>query len=218
MKKSLIPILKHIGLIGGVHDFIPISSRQLGKDLEISQQSASKKILELLEFDLILRRVGARTQFIKITDKGLNVLRKEYSDYQRLFELADYITIQGVLTSGLGEGKYYITQDGYMKQFVEKLWFKPFEGTLNIKISGRDLNKFELIKSLDGIPIDGFQDSGRTFGQGKCFLCDIQGVECAIMIPKRSHYENVIEIISKFYLREKLELKDGDVLELRVAL
>jgi riboflavin kinase len=218
MKQSLIPVLKHLGLEGGIHNFVPISSRQLGDDLGISQQSASKKILELLEKDFIVRQLGARTQFIKITEKGLNLLRKEYSDYQRLFELADYISIQGIVTSGLGEGKYYVTQKGYMTQFVDKLWFKPYEGTLNIKISGQDLNKIELIRSLEGIPINGFEDHGRTFGSGKCFLCDIQGVECAIMMPIRSHYENVIEIISKHYLRDKLKLKDDDVIELRVAL
>lgn len=218
MKNSLMPVLKHIGMDGGVHEFIPISSRSLAKELGISQQSASKKILELLDSELIIRRLGARRQFIKLTDKGLNILRKEYSDYQRLFALADYITIQGVVTSGLGEGKYYVTQGGYMKQFVDKLWFKPHEGTLNIKISGSELNKFELIKNLEGIPIEGFEDMGRTFGKGKCFLCDIQGVECAIMMPYRSHYENVIEIISKFFLRDKLKLKDGDIIELRVAL
>jgi riboflavin kinase len=218
MKDALVPILKHIGLVGGINDYIPISSRQLGLDLGISQQSASKKILDLLDDKLIIRRLGARTQFIKITDKGMNLLRKEYSDYQRLFELADYLTIQGIVTSGLGEGKYYVTQNGYMGQFIDKLWFKPFEGTLNLKVAGRDLNKLELIKSLEGIPIDGFEDSGRTFGSGKCFLCDLQGIECAIMMPNRSHYENVIEIISKYYLRERLKLKDGDVVELRVAL
>ncbi len=218
MKNSLISVLKHIGLVGGVHDFTPISSRMLADELGISQQSASKKILELLEDELITRRLGARRQFIKITDKGLNFLRSEYSDYQRLFELADYLTIRGVVTSGLGEGKYYVTQKGYMDQFMDKLWFKPYEGTLNIKISGRDLNKLSLIKNLDGIPIDGFEDHGRTFGKGKCFLCDIQGVECAIMDPNRTHYEKVIEIISKHYLRNKLKLKDGDVVEVRIAL
>jgi riboflavin kinase len=208
VKKSLIPVLKHLGLEGGVNDFIPISSRELAGDLDISQQSASKKILELLDEELIIRRLGAKRQFIKITDKGLNYLRKEYSEYQRLFDLADYITIQGVITSGLGEGKYYVTQKGYMKQFKDKLWFEPYQGTLNIKISGSELN----------ITITGFEDAGRTFGNGKCFLCDIQGIECAIMQPNRSHYENVIEIISKFYLRDRLKLKDGDVVEIRVAL
>jgi riboflavin kinase len=218
VKKSLIPVLKHLGLEGGVNDFIPISSRELAGDLDISQQSASKKILELLDEELIIRRLGAKRQFIKITDKGLNYLRKEYSEYQRLFDLADYITIQGVITSGLGEGKYYVTQKGYMKQFKDKLWFEPYQGTLNIKISGSELNKLQLIRSLDGITITGFEDAGRTFGNGKCFLCDIQGIECAIMQPNRSHYENVIEIISKFYLRDRLKLKDGDVVEIRVAL
>lgn len=218
MKSSLISVLKHIGLEGAITEYIPISSRELAEELDISQQSASKKILELLSDDLIVRRLGARRQFIKLTDKGMNLLRKEYSEYQRLFELADYITIQGVVTSGLGEGKYYVTQKGYMNQFMDKLWFKPFEGTLNIKISGSELNKLQLVRSLDGIPIDGFETEGRTFGKGKCFLCDIQGVECAIMQPNRSHYENVIEIISKHFLRDKLKLKDGDVIEVRVAL
>ncbi len=218
MKKALIPVLKHLGLEGGVNDYIPISSRELASDLDISQQSASKKILELLDEELIIRRLGAKRQFIKITDKGLNYLRKEYSEYQRIFDLADYITIQGVVTSGLGEGKYYVTQKGYMKQFKDRLWFEPYQGTLNIKISGSELNKLQLIRSLDGIAIIGFEDAGRTFGNGKCFLCDIQGIECAIMQPNRSHYENVIEIISKFYLRDRLKLKDGDVVEVRVAL
>ncbi len=218
MKNSLMPVLKHIGLEGGVNDFIPISSRELAEDLDISQQSASKKILELLEDELIIRRLGARRQFIKVTNKGLAILRKEYSEYQKLFELADYITIRGTVTSGLGEGKYYVTQKGYMSQFMDKLWFKPYEGTLNIKISGRELSKLQLLKTIEGIPIHGFKSSGRTFGDGKCFICDIQGVECAIMRPNRSHYEDVIEIISKDYLRDKLKLKDGDLLEIRVAL
>ena len=68
MKNSLIPVLKHIGLEGGVNEFIPISSRTLASHLGISQQSASKKILELLDEELIIRRLGARTQFIKVTD------------------------------------------------------------------------------------------------------------------------------------------------------
>jgi riboflavin kinase len=218
MNDKLIPVLKHIGLEGAVNEFIVISSRELAEELNISQQSASKKILELIDDKLIERRLGARKQLIKITDKGLNILRKEYSEYQRLFDLANYITIQGVVTSGLGEGKYYVTQKGYMDQFLKKLWFKPYNGTFNIKISGSELNKLELITNLDGIPINGFKSSGRTFGNGKCFFCDIQGVECAIMQPNRSHYENVIEIISKHYLRDKLKLKDGDVVEIRVAI
>jgi riboflavin kinase len=218
MKRTLIPVLKHLGLEGGINEYIPISSRELAQELKISQQSASKKILELLDDELIVRRLGARRQFIKLTDKGMNLLRREYSEYQRLFELADYITIRGVVSSGLGEGKYYITQKGYMDQFVEKLWFKPYEGTFNLKVSGSELSKMQLLKTLDGIPIKGFKNSGRTFGNGKCFLCEIQGVECAIMQPNRSHYEDVIEIISKYFLRDKLKVNDGDVIEIRVTL
>ena len=69
MKKSLLPVLKHIGLEGGINEFISISSRELANRLGISQQSASNKILELLGKDLINRRLGARTQLIKITNR-----------------------------------------------------------------------------------------------------------------------------------------------------
>ena len=42
--------------------------------------------------------------------------------------------IKGKIISGMGKGTYFMSQDIYVKQFQEKLQFKPFVGTLNIKI------------------------------------------------------------------------------------
>ena len=117
MRDKHIATLKQIALLGGVHDYIAISSRELGELLDISQQSASKKILELLSNGLIERDLGARRQRIKLTEKGFDLLRKEYSDYQRVFEMKDHLVIVGTVISGLGEGQYYVTQPEYLDQF-----------------------------------------------------------------------------------------------------
>ena len=218
MKPVHVTVLKQLGLKGAVNEYTPISSGELAQTLAISQQSASKKILELIDEELIVRQLGARKQLIRITDKGLNILRKEHSDYQRVFELAEHLTIHGTVASGMGDGQYYVTRKGYRVQFKSKLWFVPYKGTLNIKVTGSELSKFQVLKDHEGIPIDSFEDDGRTFGKGKCFLCSLQDQDCAIMIPNRSHYDDVIEVLAKKYLRDAVGLKDGDVVELRITL
>ncbi|MBU1159279.1 MAG: DUF120 domain-containing protein [Candidatus Thermoplasmatota archaeon] len=218
MHEKQIATLKHIALMGGVHDYIAISSRELGNVLEISQQSASKKILELLGEGLIERDLGARRQRIKLTDKGFDLLRKEYSDYQRIFEMKDHLVILGTITSGIGEGQYYVNQEGYTEQFQKKLWFKPYEGTLNLRTDQHELSKLEILKKSEGILIKGFEKEGRTFGDVKCFLATIRNMECAVVLPVRSHHTDVIEVICKYHLRRSLGLKDGDQVELIVSL
>jgi riboflavin kinase len=218
LKPGHIETLKHLALKGNIYDYNPLSSAELGKLLGLSQQSASKKILELLEMELIKREMGARKQLVKITPKGFEVLRKEYSQYQKIFDSMEHITIRGTLISGLGEGQYYISQKGYLEQFQTKLWFKPYPGTLNLKIESSELSKLQILKDHEGILIEGFETEGRTFGRVKCFLTDIQNVECAVIIPLRTHYNDVIEIISRHYLRDKLRLEDGDIVEIIVSI
>jgi riboflavin kinase len=218
MRDKHIATLKQIALLGGVHDYIAISSRELGELLDISQQSASKKILELLSNGLIERDLGARRQRIKLTEKGFDLLRKEYSDYQRVFEMKDHLVIVGTVISGLGEGQYYVNQPEYLDQFQKKLWFKPYEGTLNIKVGESELPKIDILHKAEGIIVQGFEKEGRTFGDVKCFFAKIHNMECAVVMPNRSHYTNVLEIVCKYHLRRTLGLRDGDQVEIIISL
>ena len=88
--------LRKIALLGGIDDLIAISSRELGDALNMSQQSASKRILELLDEKLITRDLGARKQRIKLTERGVDALKEEYNEYRRIFELEDDIFIPAV--------------------------------------------------------------------------------------------------------------------------
>ncbi|HYU06556.1 MAG TPA: DUF120 domain-containing protein [Thermoplasmata archaeon] len=195
-----------------------MSSRDLGKLVGVSQQSASQRILELIREGLVARDLATRRQRIRLTPKGADVLRKEYADYQRVFEVKETLTIAGSVASGLGEGAFYMRQKGYKDQFRKKLWFEPYEGTLNLKLGGPDLAKLRILEENPGIEISGFEAAGRTFGGAKCFLASMGHVDCAVIMPIRTHHTDVLEVISKHYLRSAVGLKDGDIAELTVTL
>jgi riboflavin kinase len=215
---KLVLALRKIALLGGMHDYVSISSRELGDMLRVSQQSASKRILEMLNEGWISRDLGARKQRIKLTEKGIEALRQEYSEYQRIFEPRDHLIIKGSVVTGMGEGQYYVTQEGYQEQFLHRLGFRPFEGTLNVRVAITDLYKLDIIRRSVGILVHGFERNGRTFGDVVCHRATIQNLECAVVVPSRSHYEDIIEVLCKFHLRRTLSLKDGDQVEVRISM
>jgi len=216
--EKFITALRRIALLGGMHDYVVISSRELGDLLTMSQQSASKRILELLDAGLISRDLGARRQRIKLTAQGVEMLRKEYNEYQRIFEMRDEVVIKGTVITGMGEGQYYVTQSGYVEQFTEKLGFTPYEGTLNVKVAPAELHKVQTVRKAKPIIVKGFERNGRTFGDVECHKATIQNIECAVVMPSRSHYDDVLEILCKYHLRRTLGLNDGDEVEIRVNL
>ncbi|MCD1294804.1 riboflavin kinase [Methanocella sp. CWC-04] len=204
--------LKKLALMGAIHDHVDLSSSTFAYTLGTSAQTAARR-LALLENDgFITRIVTNEGQKVHITDKGLIVLKSEFMDYKKLFECDHVNSIKGKVTTGLGEGQYYISLDGYRQQFINKLGFDPYPGTLNIK-----LNKPFLHGDSSVIKIDGFKDSNRTYGGGRCYLVKINDIRAAIMRPDRSSYpETLIEIIAPVNLRKTLGLKDGDEVEVLI--
>ncbi len=218
MDEKYASALKTIALMGGMDNYISISSGELGDALEMSQQSASKRILELLKKGYIMRDVGARKQRIKITDSGKEILNKEYHEYRRIFEYSDQMVVKGTVATGLGEGGYYICQPGYVEQFERELGFVPFEGTLNVDVFPEDVGKLDVIRNSKGILINGFHHEGRSFGNVLAYKCTINNLDCAIVVPERSHYRETIEIICHYHLRRTLGLENGDRVEIKVDL
>lgn len=117
----------------------------------------------------------------------------------------------------MGEGRYYVSIEGYRRQFKEKLGFDPYPGTLNLKIPREEMYFRSRLDEEEGIKIEGFKTEERTFGDVKAFKCRVKGVEGAVVIPQRTHYpKNVLELIAPVRLREVLSLKDGDWIEVEV--
>jgi len=218
MEEKFTFALRKIALLGGLRDSITVSSRELGEALEMSQQSASKRILELLEERYIERDVGARKQQIRITPKGAELLKKEYMEYRKIFENTDKMVIRGEVAQGMGEGGYYICQPGYSNQIKELLGFTPFEGTFNVNIIPEDVGKIDVIRKNKGILINGFVSEGRTFGNVIAYKAKIKNLDCAIVVPERSHYRETLEIICQYHIRRTLSLDDGDRVDILVDL
>ena len=218
MKSYLLQTLKELALLGAIKNRIEISSLELAKQLETSQQTASRYLVELDKKGMITRELGIKKQLILITNIGEKALQEENLQYQQIFELTDKVIFKGKVTSGLGEGRYYTEQSKYIEQFKEKLGFTPYPGTLNVEIEYIEKNKLRLLKNHRAIDIEEFKTKNRTFGGVRCFKAKIDGTDGAIVLPVRSHYSNILEFISKDFLRDKLGLKDGDDIKIVIFL
>jgi riboflavin kinase len=218
MKTYLLQTVKELALLGAIKNKIEISSLELAKRLETSQQTASRYLLELDKEGMIARELGVKKQLIQVTALGAEVLQNEYFQYQQIFEITDKVYFKGKVVSGMGEGRYYTEQSGYVDQFKKKLGFVPFPGTLNVEIEYVERNKLRLLKNYSAIIIDEFKTDDRTFGGVRCFRAKVENTNGAIVLPIRSHYSNILEFISPHHLREKLNLRDGDEVKIVIYL
>lgn len=220
IKPPILSTLLELLCLGAKSKPVEISTSELGKRLGKSQQSMSKHIIELEKLGLIEVTYRRRRSVIKLTEKGISILLSLYSTLREVFEEAPtIIELTGVVFSGLGEGSYYVTIEGYRKQFIKKLGFDPYPGTLNVRLTSiMEKKQRKDLEYYSGIPIEGFNDEYRTYGGAKCFPVIINDtVEGAIVLTKRSLYdESVLEIIAPVNLRAKLNLKDGDKVRLKV--
>jgi len=207
VKPSHINALKNLALLGAIKSRVPITSGDFGKIIGLSQQSASRLLRELKEEGTIDISRGRKT-WVMITEKGSEILMKEYSDYKAIFG-EEMPVIKGRVESGMGEGRYYLSKEGYVSQIKGTFDFDPYPGTLNIRLSPEDLAKYRTYLGKATV-IKGFVSEGRTFGDVLGIKGKIEGIECALISPKRTHYSDVVEIIAPVKLREALSLKDGD--------
>ncbi len=215
---TLYHLCQQIGSQKSIH----INSGVLGEIIGVSQQTASRRIQDLEKLGWIERKIDGKIQIIRIPKKGADIMLKVYKTLKKILQ---NILIVGEVSEGIGEGGYYVAIKGYYNQFQEKLGFKPYMGTLNLKLS--DLNNTLLRENLDNkrpIVINGFNDeiSNRTYGAVDCFDCYIsrldekgRKIEAAILNIERTHHDkNIIEILAEPYLRDELKLKNGDLLRI----
>jgi len=125
---------------------------------------------------------------------------------------AEAFVFDGTVVSGLFEGAYYISREGYRSQIREKVGFDPFPGTLNVRIKSEDFDKRRRLEKHPSAILDGFKDGERSFGSCKCYpLLLNDEVKGAMIVADRTiHDLSTMEIVSPVYLRRHFELGDGD--------
>jgi len=155
------------------------------------------------------------------------------------------VRISGIVSSGLGRAHVFMAQKHYQEQFVKLMGKTVWPGTLNLSVSNSNLISYIALRMKSGIdtldaeqqdiedakqiPLDtiesyrirGFLRDGVSFGGATAFKADFiveqETIECAVLIPDLTRHFDVVEVISSTFLREYLDLKDGDKVELKLA-
>jgi riboflavin kinase len=207
--------------MGAYRRVTKVSTEFLAEKLGISQQTASRYLIELERKGWIKRDITPEGSLVKVDEAGVRELLRLYSNLKGVVETAypPSVTLEGTVFTGLGEGAYYISKEHYRRQIAEKFGFEPFQGTLNLKLSSDyDIKTRLELEAYPAIEVEGFKNSDRSYGLVKCYPAVVDNkVKGALVIATRSHYDvSVLEIIAPVYLRKQLNLKDGHKVKVEV--
>ncbi|WP_299269138.1 CTP-dependent riboflavin kinase [Halorientalis sp.] len=215
--------LKLLAIEGALEGQQKVSCSALADDLDASNQTASRRLQRLDDAKYVEREMVNDGQWVEITGEGESALRREYADYRRIFEREAAIGLQGFVTSGMGEGRHYISLPGYMEQFIEKLGYEPFAGTLNVDLTEESVRARAGMASLEPVTIEGWEDDERTYGPAFCYPASVEVGDSIyepahVIAPERTHHdEDQLEVIAPEKLREALGLDDDDEVTINVT-
>ncbi|MEF8812424.1 MAG: DUF120 domain-containing protein [Halovenus sp.] len=207
--------LRELALIGALDGQTKLSCADLARRLDASTQTASRRLQRLEDGGHIRRDIVSDGQWVELTDRGAQRLQAEYAAYRRIFEEDTVPELTGAVTSGMGEGRHYITLEGYMTQFREKLGYEPFPGTLNVDLDEASVRSRARLSAIEPVTIEGWESEDRTYGPAYCYPASLRSgdttyTEAHVIAPERTHHgDDHLEVIAPNRLRDALELTDG---------
>ena len=222
LKTQHLLTLAHILSKGGKHNFVNITTSSLGREIGKSQQSASLHLKELELGGFIERIQSGRKQSIKITNKGFVELSTLHNLLSKLISKSpNSLSIVGTITSGMGEGAYYMSMKGYTKQFKSKLGYIPYPGTLNVQLKEKKFSEaISQLSNYEGVKINSFSDGKRTFGWVKCFKAKINNkIDCELILLERTHHDTtIVEFIAKTNIRKSLKIGNKSNTKIKISI
>lgn len=124
------------------------------------------------------------------------------------------IKLSGKVFTGKGEGRLFVGYTWVKHEIEEKLGFTPYAGTLNLKLSAESIPQRKVLEASADLRICA-SEGGCS---GLLSKAQIGTLECGIIIPNIENYpHDVLEIIAWAYLRERLKLRDGDNVAVKVT-
>jgi riboflavin kinase len=207
---------------GARHNFVEVTTTELGKGIGRSQQAASKHLLDLENSGYIERVKSGQKFAVRVTDKGFSEIQSLYSSLRAALESSPAtIDFEGSVVSGMGEGAYYMSLEGYRRQFKEKLGYEPYPGTLNVRLTDQVyMNARRELGRHPSIFLDGFSDGTRTYGWVKCYRAVINdSIKAAVLVLERTHYDDtMLEVIAPMSIKQASGIKNGDRIKVQVQL
>lgn len=188
------------------------STTKIAVDLKTSQQTISRKIRELEKKGYINRIVNYKGQKLNLTKDAITLLKNHKNQLKELLKQKK-VSIKGKIVQGVGEGKYYISIKKYKNGIKNSFGFTPFPGTLNLKVNKQEIPPF--LSTIPNVRIKGFKTGERSFGYIDCYPIQFKKTKAIVVIPERTRYNNILEIVAPFNLRKKYNLINGVEIKIR---
>ncbi len=127
--------------------------------------------------------------------------------------------LEGIIVKGIGKGEFFLSLEWVKKQIQNLYGFEPYPGTLNVELSRESYERFKILrerlKNLKKlIPPDNTYCIAQTF---PVKIGEIPGCVCIIPKEYSAHPENVVEVIAPVRILDKLNLKIGDKIRIKVS-
>lgn len=129
--------LKRLALETDESQTVAISRSGLADRLAISPRTIARRLRRLEGKDLLDRDFDGDGQVVSLTPVGIVALCRKYEQYRRTFDADETTGIEysGSVSTGMGDGQWFVSLDGYAKQFRERLGYELFPGTLNVELN-----------------------------------------------------------------------------------
>ncbi|MBI3089061.1 MAG: CTP-dependent riboflavin kinase [Candidatus Tectomicrobia bacterium] len=122
--------------------------------------------------------------------------------------MGEDVIVRGTITLGLGEAVKFTQIDWVQEQCEEKFGFRPYPGTLNLRVRGEHLERWRRLRNAAGVLV---VPPNAEFCNSKGFPVHIGSVRGAVIFPMVAGYpEDVIEIMAPVHLKETQGWSDGE--------
>lgn len=151
----------------------------------------------------------AEEALTRVLSAGFGTGRSEKNSSRR----EDVHMIKGEVFTGMNEGADYIGMDPYQEKIESVTGFRPYPGTLNLRVNPEEAEK--LREDLEPEIIESFEYRGQKYSRLEVYPVSVNGEEAAYIDIEITDYgDDVMEIVAPLNLRDRLDLEDGD--EVRV--
>ena len=128
------------------------------------------------------------------------------------------MTFEGRVTSGTGQGAYFLSLPWVERELERTLTLRPFPGTLNLRV------KPQVSEALFGGRAEFLRiadpSSPQCPGYLKSVVLNANGRTCSVawlILPEQTMHHDIVEIIAPVALRKSLNLNDGDPVDVEIA-
>ena len=128
-------------------------------------------------------------------------------------------SVEGTIVSGLNEATEFMKKEVYKKQYLEKLGFMPYMGTLNIKLKNNITPDIENELAPYLKKINGDDELGDVFFlNAVLYTKNNENIKKgAILFPTKTIYKtDTLEFITEEKLKDTINLVDGSHVSIKI--